>query len=142
MLIRSTDSFNLVWLVFIFMTSTVQYSHAQMEMKELKTIKPTVDYSNIHSIPVYEDQNMTATIIFIKQAVRKHMHKKHSETVIVLEGKAAFYLNAEEINIKKGDQIIIPPKTSHAVIVKGKKPLKVLSIQSPQFKGKDRIFLD
>jgi mannose-6-phosphate isomerase-like protein (cupin superfamily) len=62
--------------------------------------------------------------------------------VTVLEGRGEFYLDGERIDIKAGDQIIIPPNTPHAVITRSKKPLKVISIQSPEFLGKDRFFLE
>ena len=44
--------------------------------------------------------------------------------------------------IKKGDVVFIPKNTAHAVKSTGKQPLKVLSVQSPNFDGKDRIFIE
>jgi mannose-6-phosphate isomerase-like protein (cupin superfamily) len=43
--------------------------------------------------------------------------------------------------IKKGDVIFVPKGTGHSVVKKGKKALKVISVQAPFFDGKDRIFL-
>jgi mannose-6-phosphate isomerase-like protein (cupin superfamily) len=45
-------------------------------------------------------------------------------------------------NIHEGDLIFIPSNTFHAVITTSKKLLKVLSVQSPFFDGRDRIFTD
>lgn len=142
MLIRSIDSSYRHWLMLLIFLIMNQVSMSQISIEEIRHIEPKTDYSNVHSIRLHDDRDMTASIIFIKKAVRKHMHQFHTETVIVLKGRAAFFLNGEESMIKKGDQIIIPKGTPHAVIVKSKKPLMVLSIQSPQFKGLDRIFLD
>jgi mannose-6-phosphate isomerase-like protein (cupin superfamily) len=41
--------------------------------------------------------------------------------------------------ISEGDVIFIPLNTFHSVKSTGKVPLKVLSIQSPEFDGSDRI---
>ena len=60
----------------------------------------------------------------------------------VLEGTGDMYLGGKTFKISKGDHLIIPPNTAHAVITTSKTPLKVLSVQSPQFLGNDRIFVD
>jgi len=36
----------------------------------------------------------------------------------------------------------VPPNTAHAVVTTSPKPLKVLSVQSPQFLGQDRIVIE
>ena len=43
--------------------------------------------------------------------------------------------------IKKGDVIVIPKGTVHSVVTKSKKPLLVVSVQSPRFVGKDRVWV-
>lgn len=66
----------------------------------------------------------------------------HSEHVIVQEGEALMKLGDKEFNIKEGDVIFIPKGTTHSVLVKGKKPLKVISVQAPLFKGDDRVMME
>ena len=41
--------------------------------------------------------------------------------------------------IKAGDIIFIPANTFHEVKVTSEKPLKVISIQAPEFDGTDRV---
>lgn len=113
-----------------------------LKTQELKDIKIDKETSNIQSIPLYSDDNASAFIIFVKKQVPKHIHAEHTEIVVVLEGRAEMFLSNEIFTIRKGDQIIIPPMTAHAVITRSKKPLKVLSIQSPKFEGEDRIILE
>jgi quercetin dioxygenase-like cupin family protein len=115
---------------------------AQLNQQALNSVKADSAYSNIYVKKMYSDANSSVFVIFIKQAVRKHLHSYHTEVVTVLEGRGEFYLDGERIDIKAGDQIIIPPNTPHAVITRSKKPLKVISIQSPEFLGKDRFFLE
>ena len=108
----------------------------------LKEIKPKEPYGNVAVIPVYNDVNSSAFVIFIKKQVAKHYHETHTETVIVLEGRGEMFLGGKFFKIKAGDQMIIPQGIHHAVIVRSKKPLKVLSIQSPYFDNKDRIIVE
>lgn len=81
-------------------------------------------------------------MVFVKKTVAKHYHTHHTEQVVVLEGKGRMMMDNKEFVVKKGDYITIPPGVIHSVKVIGRKPMKVLSIQSPEFKGKDRIFVD
>ena len=88
------------------------------------------------------DSLTTSFVITIKQGVKKHLHKEHSETIHVLEGEAEMLLGDKMIHIKKGDYIFIPKNTPHKVEVTSTIPLKVLSIQAPYFDGKDRLLLE
>lgn len=51
-------------------------------------------------------------------------------------------LGDKTFKVKKGDMIFIPINTVHSLKVTTSIPLKVLSVQSPRFDGKDRIFVD
>lgn len=51
-------------------------------------------------------------------------------------------IDGKVITISKGDYPNLPEGTKHAVTeVMGHNPLKVLSIQTPLFDGKDRTFI-
>ncbi|MFT4757147.1 MAG: mannose-6-phosphate isomerase-like protein (cupin superfamily) [Vicingaceae bacterium] len=45
------------------------------------------------------------------------------------------------LTIKTGDLIVIPPNTIHSIKVKTMKKFQLISIQSPEFKGKDRVWV-
>lgn len=91
---------------------------------------------------LFGDSLASSFCIIIKKEVRYHKHLNHTEHVIVQSGEGVMKLDDREFTIKPGDVIFIPKNTPHAVIVKGKKPLKVLSIQSPNFNGDDRVMLE
>lgn len=91
---------------------------------------------------LFNDSLSSSFCIIIKNEVKAHKHMKHSEHVIVQSGEAVMRLGEKEFTIKEGDVIFIPKGTVHAVIVKGKKPLKVLSIQAPYFDGNDRVMME
>ncbi|HWY38774.1 MAG TPA: cupin domain-containing protein, partial [Bacteroidia bacterium] len=72
--------------------------------------------------------------------VKEHKHAEHTENIVVLDGAAVMKKDGVSFKINKGDMVFIPKNTWHYVKVTSKTPLKVLSIQSPNFDGKDRIF--
>lgn len=91
---------------------------------------------------LFSDSLASSFCIIIKSEVKAHKHLKHTEHVIVQSGEGVMKMNDKEFIIKPGDVIFIPKNTVHSVIVKGKKPLKVLSIQSPNFNGDDRVMME
>lgn len=111
---------------------------ASAQHSSLDTVKAPTTYENIHVVKVASDSLSTTFIIFIKKEVKLHKHNHHTENVMVLEGEGEMRLGDKKFRIKKGDHVFIPKGTAHSVIVKSKKPMKVVSIQSPYFDGKDR----
>ena len=98
----------------------------------------------VYNRPLYTDAQVSTFLIEIKQEVKGHYHQFHTEQVYVLSGKAEIKLGDSRRwkDIQEGDLIIIPANTPHAVRVKGNKPLRVLSIQAPNFDGNDRVWVE
>lgn len=101
----------------------------------------STNYSNIYVKRIYSDSLSSTFAIWIKKGVKAHKHLAHTEVVTVLEGKGKMTLGDTTMMIGPGDVIVIPKGTPHSVITKGKKPLLVISVQAPQFMGKDRIWI-
>ena len=74
--------------------------------------------------------------------MKLHKHQAHSETIYVIEGTGEMRLGEKKCYLKKGDVLFIPENTPHSVKVTSDIPLKVLSVQAPEFDGTDRILLD
>ncbi len=108
---------------------------------DLDTIHIIGDYENISSQKLYSDSLVSTFEIWVKKEVPLHKHVFHTEQVIVLEGEGNMRLGDEWKMIKAGDLIIIPAGTLHQVIVTSSTPLKVLSIQAPEFDGSDRVIM-
>ncbi len=109
---------------------------------QTKGISIDHDFQNIYSLKLADDSLQTTFLICIKKNVAEHYHQTHTENIYVIEGKADMSINGIEQRIRKGDYLNIPMGTKHAVTkVPSRKPLKVLSIQSPQFDGTDRIII-
>ena len=103
-------------------------------------IEPDNDYDNIYVKKLSSEFNATTFAIWIKKSVRLHKHIEHIENVYITEGNGDFQLGDTIYKVNSGDLIVIPKNTWHGVIVNSQKPMKVISIQSPEFHGKDRIF--
>ena len=127
---------NLILLMFL-----LNYSNAQEFVSSIDIIEPTnEDYDNISITKLSSNSDATTFAIWIKKKVKIHKHINHTEHVYIKQGKGKFQLADSLYNVKTGDLIIIPKNTWHGVIVESRNPMKVISIQSPEFFGKDRVF--
>jgi mannose-6-phosphate isomerase-like protein (cupin superfamily) len=129
-------------IFFLLLLVGISFKGRTQTHKNLSEILPPDNYENVHVQKIAEDSLQSSFIIWIKKDVKGHFHQEHTENIMVLEGKAEMLFNGEKTIVKKGDYLNIPKGTHHSVEkVLSKKPLKVLSIQSPYFDGKDRIFI-
>ena len=109
---------------------------------KLKDLKPHEEYENILIKKLYSDDLSTSFVIWVKDNVKAHYHAEHTEQLFILAGKGQMTVGEKVSKIKKGDYFVIPKGVPHSVTVIGRKPLKVLSVQSPEFVGEDRIFVE
>ena len=103
-------------------------------------IKPDKEYENICIKKLDTDSNSTSFVIWIKRGVKSHKHETHSEIISVIAGEGVMTIDKKKFNVKSGDYFRIPKQTFHSLVVKSNKAIKVLSVQSPEFLGKDRTF--
>jgi mannose-6-phosphate isomerase-like protein (cupin superfamily) len=106
---------------------------------DTKGISAPEEYTNINVQKIAGDSLVSTFIIHIKENVPMHKHVSHSENVLILEGEGTMVVGEITKEVKVGDLIFIPANTFHEVIVTSEKPLKVISIQAPEFDGTDRI---
>ncbi len=119
----------------------INHSNAQEFVSSTDRIEPAnEDYDNISITKLSTNSDATTFAIWIKKKVKIHKHINHTEHVYIKQGKGKFQLADSLYNVKTGDLIIIPKNTWHGVIVESRNPMKVISIQSPEFFGKDRVF--
>ncbi len=112
------------------------------DIVKLKKVKPSKKFENILIKKLNDGKEQTSFMIWVKNEVKLHKHNFHIENVYVIAGKGEFTLGNKVFKIKKGDYINIPKQTPHAVKVTSRQPMQVISIQSPQFKGIDRVFIE
>ena len=109
-------------------------------MKEIHSITAPEEFDNIHSEKLYSDDHGTTFLIWVKEAVPMHRHDFHTEFVYVLEGNGTMRVDDKEIQIAPGHLSAIPAGVPHGVET-GDETLKVLSIQTPEFNGEDRVMI-
>ncbi|GAA6206289.1 cupin domain-containing protein [Thalassotalea sp. SU-HH00458] len=128
---------HLLFLFVICLLSTKAYAGT-----DLSTYTPPKDMKNLHIHELGSSESATEFIIFVRNEVKAHLHKEHTELIYVLEGEGLFYLDETKQIVKPGDFIRVNKGVVHSVKVTSQSPLKVLSIQTPKFIGKDRHFVD
>lgn len=116
------------------------YFKAQEIITSVNEINPDKEFENIHVKKISSDSSSSTFAIWIKQKVKLHKHVYHTENVLIDEGFGEFQINDSIYKVTAGDLIIIPKNTWHGVIVNSKSTMKVISVQSPEYFGKDRIF--
>jgi mannose-6-phosphate isomerase-like protein (cupin superfamily) len=125
--------------IVVLTASLLLFGSVNAERLVLSEIKPPADLENIHVVKIASDSYSSDFIIFVKKQVPLHKHVEHSETIYVLEGKGHFQLGDQTIEIVAGDYIRVPKGTPHSVKVLSSIPLKIISVQAPEFFGKDRV---
>lgn len=125
-----------------FVSAFILNNPSTLATTQLSEIEPVEPYDNIKVIPLASNKHASDFVIYIKNDVKAHYHKKHTEIIYVLSGKAEMQLDKKHFTVQAGDYIRILPGSVHSVKVKSKEPLKVLSIQTPEFKGQDRVFVN
>ena len=105
----------------------------------INSIKMPENTENIYVHKLSTDKHSSQFVVFVRQFVPTHKHEHHSESVYVLSGEGEFNLNGQVSKISSGHFIYIPEGAVHGVKTTSKEPLKVLSVQAPEFFGKDRV---
>lgn len=93
----------------------------------------------VHVTALHADSLCSSFLIRVDSAVAPHLHRYHTEHVVVLEGEGEMLLGDSVRTVKAGDTVVIPRNTPHAVKVLGYGPLRVISVQAPRFDGTDRV---
>jgi quercetin dioxygenase-like cupin family protein len=112
------------------------------QVENIANFQPELNYENVHVYELDSDPLTSTYLIWVKSDVKEHYHAEHTEVVYVLEGEGELTLGDTKRIIRPGDYIFIPKGTRHSVLVKSESPMKVLSVQTPQFDGSDRVIIE
>lgn len=125
----------LLVLLLVLMLGSAQSSAENLLAREPATNKP------VEVVTLASDANASQFLIFIREQVKPHKHMTHSETIYVLSGTGVMQLGERQFDIGAGDFVQVPMAVTHAVRVTSQQPLKVLSVQAPEFSGADRVWV-
>ena len=111
-------------------------------VSSIDQILPDKKFENINVKKISSDSSSSTFAIWIKQKVKLHKHVYHTENILIDKGFGKFQINDSIYKVVAGDWIVIPKNTWHGVIVNSKSTMKVISVQSPEYFGKDRVLKD
>lgn len=126
----------------ILLATIALFSGTALANKNLISHQEPDAFVNIKVVKLASNKHASDFLIYIKKHVPAHYHESHTEIVYVIEGSATMRLDDQELQVKKGDYVRILPGQVHAVKVTSEEPLKVLSIQTPEFDGSDRVMVN
>lgn len=125
-------------LVKAVMLLGTMYTFGQTALN-VRELRPKGEFENSERKKLYSDKNTTSSIVWVKKETKSHKHISHTVTQYVIEGKGIMTIGDKEFKVKSGSYYVTPEKTFHSLIVTSKKPMKILTVQTPEFFGKDRI---
>ena len=128
-------------ILIVFFTILSLFCKGQ-SLQSLDTVKAPAGYENIFIRHLYSDSLVSSFVIFIKNEVKVHRHVYHTEHIYILDGEGEMKIGDKKIRIQKGNIIFVPKNTIHSLKVISQTPIKALSVQTPFFDGKDRVFVE
>lgn len=138
---------NVLFSIFAFMIKCVSFVIMMLapwlliaqHTDDLPSRLPPGEWENVVVENIADDSLCTTFMIWIRGGVKHHFHETHTESIYVLEGEGIMELGEKTFNVNAGDYVMIPKNTVHAVTATAS--MKVLSIQTPQWKTEDRKFM-
>jgi oxalate decarboxylase/phosphoglucose isomerase-like protein (cupin superfamily) len=73
--------------------------------------------------------------------LKMHYHQYRDEITYCIKGQAVMNVSGKELVMKAGDLMYIPALMLHGSEVTGNETLQLISIFTPPFDGKDRIYV-
>lgn len=131
----------IIVVIFLMLSSMLSMVKSQNVVTPSQQ-SPKKDFENIWTEKIYSDSLVSSILIWVKQSVSLHKHVSHSEHVYILEGSADMTIGEDNYSVVAGDLILIPVNTVHSLTVTSPEPIKVISIQAPEFLGKDREIIE
>jgi mannose-6-phosphate isomerase-like protein (cupin superfamily) len=89
---------------------------------------------------VSDDSLTSVHLTQLRGELAPQRHVRHHEVIHVVQGAGRLTIDGVKHKIGAGTVISIPPNTPHSFYSMGKVPTVLISVFSPPFDGKDRIY--
>ena len=134
----------LALLLFVFVglaRAADRSSPAVVNYAEILKANPMKQGDQSQAIKVAEDDTTTMNVARFARGldVKAHMHKTHTETLYVIEGKIEMKIAGNTREYGPGDVIFIPMNTVHAAKILDSGDMIALQILTPAMKEPDRV---
>jgi quercetin dioxygenase-like cupin family protein len=126
---------------FLSLSSILLLSYCGFTQTNLVELTQDSIHKNVEVKRLCHEPYQSCFAIWVNDTVKPHYHSKHTETIYVVKGGGTFYIGNKKMELKKGDLVTIPQNSVHSFKNNSKEGTQVLSIQAPQFFGKDRIWV-
>jgi mannose-6-phosphate isomerase-like protein (cupin superfamily) len=87
-------------------------------------------------------QSLAEATIPPGRTTRLHRHRQSEEIYHITAGKGRMFLAGKIVGVERGDTILIPPGTPHAIENRGENPLVILCACSPPYSHDDTEILE
>lgn len=101
----------------------------------------TKDGLNIAQVASGKNASVNLVMGPVGSVLKMHYHQYSDEITYCIKGQAVMNVSGKELVMKAGDLMYIPALTLHGSEVTGNETLQLISIFSPPFDGKDRIYV-
>ncbi len=100
-----------------------------MIVKHLSEVVPETvgDFKRWYLSRAERGHSLSMRYIEVDGIVPPHSHN-HEETIFYIEGKGIARVGEQEVKIRPGTMLVIPPGTMHSSIREGMEPLRYLDI--------------
>ncbi len=98
-------------------------------VKHLSEVVPETvgDFKRWYLSRAERGHSLSVRYIEVDGIVSPHSHT-HEETIFYIEGRGIARVGEEEVRIRPGTMLVIPPGTVHSSIREGMEPLRYLAI--------------
>ncbi|MFZ2472542.1 MAG: cupin domain-containing protein [Methanothrix sp.] len=127
---RSNQSADLTEVVQVNLIDTAQQNSVD-----------TKDGLNIAQVASGKNASVNLVMGPVGSVLKMHYHQYSDEITYCIKGQAVMNVSGKELVMKTGDLMYIPALTLHGSEVTGNETLQLISIFSPPFDGKDRIYV-
>ncbi len=113
---------------------------AVLNIDSLLSVYLLGDTQDMRTDKIDDDSLSSVHLTQIRDGVQEQRHLNHQETVWVVRGAVRLTLDADKYKVAAGTVVTIPPGVSHSFYSMGKIPAVIISVFSPGFDGKDRVY--
>jgi len=92
------------------------------------------------NVPIGRLEHASAHHLLVREGVRRHLHRRHDETVLFLAGQGILDVGGRRLPVEPGLVVQVPRGVPHSLAVTGD-PVEAVSVFSPAFDGVDRVVL-
>jgi mannose-6-phosphate isomerase-like protein (cupin superfamily) len=110
------------------------------DIDSLLAMYPLGDDQPFRSDVIAYDSASSMHLTQVQGVMESHRHLVHEENVWIIRGAGRLMLGGEKFRVKAGQVIHIPRNMPHTFHNLGSSPAVVISVFSPGFDGKDRVY--